>query len=525
MNSNDQNETVPQPPDPRSIDDFLTEAYAKRREAVPWRYWLAMTVLGLVNASDSAEVMCLSFVLADGNFDSTILRNTAWRASLLASAVFFGMLLGGLCSGNLSDIYGRKAVLSGGLCIEGVAGVLSAFSTNVYQISFLRAVAGIGLGASIPPLFALVSESAPRNKRGFFVTYIATFWMIGSTYVALAAFLVFQQWQISWRFFAVLCAVPATLAAVLVPIVVDESPRYLILQNRLEEALHAANNLARKMGSGYPTVPDLTDTEVLFHYPKLERSRSEETERTHQNGLGLFWKASIEFAAKTVDLYRADTWRTTVLLQITWATLSFCSYGIATWIYTLFKVVHLQNRYLNALIFNLANFPFDLITIGLMDRLKRQTMMFWSASLSVSGLLAFAYFASTPNASGNASTLGVVLSACLYHGSVTAVWNTIDTLTPEHFPTKVRSTGIGVASASSRIAAMAAQFVNARLVNRPTVLLLTAGGSLMIAGVTPLLLPNKDMTLQSLKDGDIHDERESVNDEKAPTETTGLLNA
>jgi hypothetical protein len=62
------------------------------------------------------------------------------------------------------------------------------------------------------------------------MTVVAWFWMVGSLFTALLAFIVLDQMKASWNVFALLCALPSTIAAVLVAVWVPKSPRHLALQ-------------------------------------------------------------------------------------------------------------------------------------------------------------------------------------------------------------------------------------------------------------------------------------------------------
>jgi len=244
----------------RSLDEYLEIAYDSENNRhgplVAWKYWAVMLSLGVANSSDASEILCISYILSDDTFASTVLMNAAWRAGLLASAVFLGMLLGGLCLGTLGDWVGRKPILLLGLCVNAVAGILSAGATNVYTLSFLRCISGVGIGATVPPLFTLVTELAPPSKRGFFVTVCASFWMVGSLYVAIMALTIFQYLPdaySSWRLLALTCAVPSAVGALLVYTLVPESPRFLALQQRQSQALKVVNRLASQMNYHGPS--------------------------------------------------------------------------------------------------------------------------------------------------------------------------------------------------------------------------------------------------------------------------------
>lgn len=312
--------------DPRSIDAFLEQAYSEPDGGIPWAYWLTMFSLGIANSSDASEILCLSYILSDESFQNKILQDEPWRASVLAAAVFLGMLVGGLCIGTIGDWVGRRPTLMVGLLCNSVAGVLSAAAQNSVQLSILRCVAGVGIGATVPPLFTLVTELSPPTRRGFFVTFCASFWMVGSVFVAVAALALFQHFHASWRIFLIVCAFPSALGAVMVSTLVPESPRFLAMQGRQEEALVVANVLALELRfSGCP----MSLTELLHFYPRSNHAN----QRPVQTSTGctwfcsIIWMAMLDFLSSTSKLYQPQLRPITWPLQTVWFSLSFGSYG------------------------------------------------------------------------------------------------------------------------------------------------------------------------------------------------------
>lgn len=504
-------------PPPRSLDAFLETAFASGSNESActrsrWQYWTIMLSLGVANSSDASEILCLSYILSDASFEEHILKDTPWRAGILAGSVFLGMLLGGLFIGTLGDWVGRKPVLMLGLVCNSLAGILSAFCANVIQLSLLRCVAGLGIGATVPPLFTLVTELAPPSRRGFFVSVAASFWMVGSIYVALSALVFLAGLGTSWRVFAVACALPSAAGAVLVVAFVPESPRFLALQGRSKEGLRGANNLALQMGySG----PPLTLSEILLHFP----GRSSELQRMnpYSSAFSIAWLSSVvheafhDFRQSTSKLYTPQLRATTLPLQMVWFSLCFGSYGILTWINSLFVAVHLENIYFNSLLFAFSNLPGNVLSGVLMDRSGRSVMLIGSVLSAAMSLVSFAAFAGGAENS-SIHTTGIVISACCFQAFTIAAWNTIDCMTAELFPTTIRSTGMGVCAASGRIGAFIAQFVNGVLVSNPVRLLLVASFSLVLGAITPCLLPGGDMAQQPLEDGLTKDNSNRVDD-------------
>jgi MFS transporter, VNT family, synaptic vesicle glycoprotein 2 len=534
----------------------------------PWRYWLMYFCLGVANSSDASEILCLSYILSVDQFETNILQHTAWRGGLLAATVFMGMLLGGLIVGAAGDgALGRQPLLVMGLAVNSLAGLASAAATNVFVLSGCRFIAGLGIGATVPPLFSLCSELAPPSSRGFWVTYVASFWMVGSIYVAVVGWTIMGQAEINtvgndsfgwWRLFVAACAVPSCLGCILVHALVPESPRFLLLQGCHDEALSVAHRLAKHLRY---TGPLLTRDELVYHYPAeeggghrtasadvvdgvfrdvSEGSESEGNRRessvvrpfsmegadgaammesnveyqrrnsrmlqrasvTISTSHNALWSAMLDFSTSTSKLYTQQMRSTTWPLQMVWFSLSFGSYGLMTWINTLFVQVHLENVYFNALLFAASNLPGNILAALLMDKVGRASLLTGSILAASLSLVAFAYVAAHQasdsgtsdgdNSTFHATTISaswIVFAACSFQCFTIASWAAIDVLTSELFPTSIRSTGMGVCTATGRVGAMMAQFVNGALISSPVRLLLTAAGALFIGAVTPVFLP------------------------------------
>jgi MFS transporter, VNT family, synaptic vesicle glycoprotein 2 len=530
-------------------NDLPPTSSNRSSDQYPWRYWLIYWSLGVANSSDASEILCLSYVLSIPQFEEHILHHTAWRAGLLAATVFMGMLIGGLIVGGAGDTLGRQPLLVTGLAVNSIAGLVSAAAPNVYILSACRFIAGLGIGATVPPLFALCSELAPPSSRGFWVTCVASFWMVGSIYVAVVGWIVLgltsdKNGDISedgtswWRIFTALCAVPSCLGCVMVNKFVPESPRFLLLQGQHDRALSVVKELAICLNY---TGPSITRSELLHHYPLEDHftrlgviptptdrisiqhmsmedlSSSEEFTNPRRNSLMQGVSRSLlssniairgvfaEFCISAAKLYTIQMRHTTWPLQMVWFTLSFGSYGLMTWINTLFVEAHMENVYLNALLFSFSNLPGNLLAGLLMDKVGRSRLLSGSILAASASLVVFAYVAaqqssmSGTTASSSASTSWIVLAACSFQCFTIASWNTIDVLSSELFPTSIRSTGMGVCAATGRIGAMLAQFVNGALITHPVRLLLTAASALFIGAITPIFLP-ADQTGRPVQD-------------------------
>jgi AAHS family 4-hydroxybenzoate transporter-like MFS transporter len=84
---------------------------------------------------------------------------------LVLSASNIGVLFGSQIFGWIGDRYGRKTALILSNLLFGVFTFVAAYSTNLTELSWLRFVAGLGIGGVIPNVVAINAESAPRNLR------------------------------------------------------------------------------------------------------------------------------------------------------------------------------------------------------------------------------------------------------------------------------------------------------------------------------------------------------------------------
>lgn len=126
--------------------------------------------LAIGNAADAVEILCVGYIMSEMDDDITTSDK-----ELLSSAVFIGMLAGGLLCGIMSDIIGRKPCLQFSLFLNAIAGASSAVAPNINWLIVIRVVGGIGIGGSVPSVFTLGAEIFPSKIRGKMLSVIARF--------------------------------------------------------------------------------------------------------------------------------------------------------------------------------------------------------------------------------------------------------------------------------------------------------------------------------------------------------------
>ena len=538
----------------RSIDDFLSELYVykhrayygsrKRRLLRSCDIPLPLLALCIANSSDATEILMLSYLLADSRFREDMFSEDSSSsmegAEYLASSIFVGMLIGGTVLGFLSDRIGRRPALLLGLLTNSVAGMCSSlpiFAPTFVSLTMWRFVAGVGIGATVPPLFTLASEWSSKEVRGVFVTAVASFWMVGSIFVSSLAWCLFQfdpQHELPiWRVFAATCALPSLLGAWMVYNYVPESPRfYLAAEKRdYELAAKTCNQMAMflnvhldhekestLLGAAFDhrAVHPLTKDELFSHHQENVANNFNSSENAHSPTNRAKLNQTINSSVDSLrKLYSSQLLpRTTLPLQLLWFCLSFATYGITTWINTLFVEIQLENIYFNSFLFALSSLPGNIVSMVYSDRYGRKKMLIGSLIGAASGLVVFAttvYAGSRQENDGQSNTsiqtFVIVVCACAFQAFGTISWNTIDIITAEMFPTNVRSAGMGVCTATGRLGGILSQCVNAKLIVDDTGaawILVVASISLLFGAGMPLVL-DRDMTMEELRDDAIED--------------------
>ncbi len=180
----------------------------------------------------------------EAEFDLTKIE-LGWSVASLTLTATLAMMF----AGPLSDRFGRKLVLMGAALLFAVSAVASALAPSFLALVVARMIGGFGVGAAllIAPMY--IAEIAPAPVRGrmvsinqlnivigisvaFFSNYLIL--MLGQSEAAWAEALKVGDWN--WRFMLGVETLPA-VTYFLVLLLVPESPRWLIMHGREEEAL------------------------------------------------------------------------------------------------------------------------------------------------------------------------------------------------------------------------------------------------------------------------------------------------
>ncbi|MBR4504536.1 MAG: MFS transporter [Candidatus Methanomethylophilaceae archaeon] len=392
---------------------------SQRLESLPMTRtsWIILLIIGIGWMFDAMDQGMVSGVLTAIGNDWGL---SAYEKSWLMSSGTFGMILGAALSGNIADRWGRRKVITITLLLYSIGSALCGLCTEYWMLIVCRFITGFGLGGELPTASAYITEMSPARCRGRNVVLLESFWAWGWIAANLVAFLVIPPY--GWRIAFFVGALPALFAAVL-RYAVPESPRYLEIKGRHSEANDIVAKLEKE--AGVKTV-DAGPEDLA------------------EKKMG--WADSFRL------LWSRGNLRSTAVLWVIWFGINFGYYGFVLWTPSLlvergFDMVRSLGF---TLIMCIAQLPGYFSAAYLVERVGRKPIM-------------IVYFLGTALASwlfGHAGSEDAVLaSGCLLYFFALGAWGCVYSYTPEVYPTDVRASGSGWASAFGRVGAFIAPFI------------------------------------------------------------------
>jgi putative MFS transporter len=381
---------------------------------------------GLGYTFDAMDGAIMAFVLP---VVSVLWGLTSVQTGVLGSATYIGFFFGALSAGTLGDLIGRRTVMMGALGIYSIATAFSALAMTWPMFFSLRIVAGYGTGAESVIVAPFLAEFVASRYRGAFTGALAGFFSFGFVGAALLGNFIIPLAPVAWR-----VAVFATAAPVVMLLwwrrSLPESPRWLETRGRVQDAETAVSRIEAEV------IAELGD--VLPAVAVRTQDAPRAAVGTLLGNLAALWSRPLR--------------RVTAMSWLMWLSLTSSYYAFFTWIPSLLvkSGMTVTRSFGYSLLIYIAQIPGYYSAAYLIDRIGRKALIVTYMLLGGASALGLA------NARDNLEvTVAGALLSFFMNGSYAGLY----VYTPELFPTRVRATGSGVASAIGRLGAIASPII------------------------------------------------------------------
>lgn len=136
------------------------ELKAESSDRFPVRIWLIAFAGWMF---DFYDLVLFSFLLIPIGRD---LHLTDSQEAVLLGIALGGSGIGGIIFGYLSDVFGRKRVMTWTILLYSLGTALTAFASGFLSLLAFRLLTGLGVGGEWAVGHALLAESAPKRMRG-----------------------------------------------------------------------------------------------------------------------------------------------------------------------------------------------------------------------------------------------------------------------------------------------------------------------------------------------------------------------
>jgi len=453
-------------------------------------------ICGFGFSAAAVEVVLMSFVFPQ-------LARAPWylneyQLGAMATAIGCGSIFGTTLFGVLADKYGRRPVFMVTVIIVAVFGILSSFSPSYLWLIGLRFCVGFGYGGNIAVDFTLYSEFLPTEGRGKMMFLLTSFWPMGQMFAAVLAWIIIPRF--GWQVFVAACTIPTIITAFARPFI-PESPRWLLVQGRAEEATQVLCEMAEVNGMSAAEIGLDEGVEVCLDNEHTGLDTRPEKLDQHR-----FLSYNI-----VQPLFSPAYCQTTVGLIILVSALSYTGYGTLTLMprFLEMKGVSQPNMYRSMLLNSSAQVPGCLIA-GLAGLyVGRLFPLVGAIFMAGAALCCFALVTSQLH-----MTLCTMTAACFLEVG----WAMYHVYVPEVYPTECRGVATGFLAAAGSMVAILGPIISAALITTQrllTVIMFFASVAIL-AGISSSMLLHIET-----KDRDLGDiTRTPMLDQKAKDEST-----
>jgi MFS family permease len=232
----------------------FTSTVPGRLDRLPWSpwHWRVVVALGITWMLDGLEVTLVGALGPTLSQPETLHLSNA-QIGGAATAYLAGAVAGALLFGRLTDLFGRKRLFLITLGLYLSATAASGLSWSFTSFALLRFATGAGIGGEYSAVNSAIDELIPARLRGRTDLAINSTYWLGTVLGSLLTFAVLQPRllppDLGWRCVFALGALLG-LSILALRRHVPESPRWLLLHGRVEQAEQVITAIERDVERG-----------------------------------------------------------------------------------------------------------------------------------------------------------------------------------------------------------------------------------------------------------------------------------
>lgn len=387
-----------------------------------------------------------------------------WMGSLGQTAYMFGVVVGSLAVGQISDKFGRKTAFVWSGVLQLIFGASVAFASDYYTFVAIRFLYGIFGSGSYIAGFVLTMELVGPTKRTICGLSFQVMFAVGIMLLAAWGYLIDNRFLLQIFY--------AAHAILLLPhwVLMDESPRWLWAQGRARESV-AILQKALKMNKSNEKI----DAALLVSNCKA---------------------TSVQYSGKstagTADLFKTRNMiKKTLIICGCWFANSVTYYGLSL------NVGNLGgNPYFINFLMGIVELPSYILILYFLDRVGHRSLI---SSMMLLGGLCCLIVVALPH--GSSAVIGMVMVGKMF---ISGAYSITYKYSAELFPTVVRSSGVGLGSMCASVSGALTPLVSLLDTLSPKIPTLLFGLLAAVSGFSAFLLPetNGRKLPQTLEDGE-----------------------
>ncbi|XP_076058569.1 uncharacterized protein LOC143035587 [Oratosquilla oratoria] len=445
----------------------------------------------MFNATTGEDLVCTEWTY-DSSFTKTVTSefdlvcSRSYLRATFQSVFMFGSVVGAILYGMVSDAYGRRPTILVSSLVLLILGMAPIWLSSLGFIFACRFLVGMTIPAYTGVAYGLALEVCQAHQRAKVGIFIGLPWAFGVMILGGLGYFIRD-----WRYLQMTISLPFLVIIPVFWLLLDESPRWLMVKGKTDELLKVLQRAAR-LNKGDP--PTVVEVQMAIQASKDEElvmnvNRQSIIHRIKRGVASFFILCRMPRIRLVTFVVCFDTFAVAMVF-----------YGLS-----LGGSGYTDDPYLYLVISGLMEIPGYTLTAPILDYFGRKKPII--VGYITCGIAILATINLPPSLGALTMTLVMIGKMC-----ITGTYQALILYITEIYPTEVRTTGLGTSIFASRVATVLTPYITEVL--RPIYPWLMPGifgGCSIVAGMSTLLLHE---TLNTKLPDTIHEFESSKSSQK-----------